>query len=243
LPGAIFRLKAEATSVRSALLLQLTERAPLSFVGRAARPRLQKRSHQFRHLPRLDLLWRRRRRDVLVKRARVSLRDMTIRKRLDDDPLAAAERPLYRERVAEMDLAMRLRRLIVDVDSTALARLLGFGARAEQAGDVEPDVEADCIHQLIVEYDYRPSEECCVQFDPAASEEAPLLKPLREGLPKAFRMRHGRHYVEQLMGDAPLRTVREIAVADFHSVPESDADLSTLAVEGTRIRPALIVEM
>jgi hypothetical protein len=43
------------------------------------------------------------------------------------------------------------------------------------------------------------------------------------------------------MGDAPLRTVREIAVADFHS--ESDADLSTLAVEGTRIRPALIVEM
>ncbi len=67
-----------------------------------------------------------------------------------------------------------------------------------------------------------------MQFDPAASEEAPLLKPLREGLPKAFRMRHGRHYVEQLMGDAPLRTVREIAVADFHSVPDSDADLSTL---------------
>jgi hypothetical protein len=41
-------------------------------------------------------------------------------------------------------------------------------------------------------------------------------------------MRHGRHYVEQLMGDAPLRTVREIAVSDFHSVPESDVDLSTL---------------
>jgi hypothetical protein len=28
-------------------------------------------------------------------------------------------------------------------------------------------------------------------------------------------MRHGRHYVEQLMGDAPLRTVREIAVSDI----------------------------
>ena len=41
-------------------------------------------------------------------------------------------------------------------------------------------------------------------------------------------MRHGRHYVEQLMGDAPLRTVREIAVADFHAVPDSEADLSTL---------------
>jgi hypothetical protein len=41
-------------------------------------------------------------------------------------------------------------------------------------------------------------------------------------------MRHGRHYVEQLMGDAPLRTVREIAVADFHAIPDSDVDLSTL---------------
>ena len=66
-----------------------------------------------------------------------------------------------------------------------------------------------------------------MQSDPAPSEES-VLPPVREGLPKAFRMRHGRHYVEQLMGDAPLRTVREIAVADFHAVPESDADLSTL---------------
>jgi hypothetical protein len=66
-----------------------------------------------------------------------------------------------------------------------------------------------------------------VQFDPATSEESSVA-PVRDGLPKAFRMRHGRHYVEQLMGDAPLRTVREIAVSDFHAVPESDLDLSTL---------------
>ena len=66
-----------------------------------------------------------------------------------------------------------------------------------------------------------------MQFDPVTSEGSPLT-PVREGLPKAFRMRHGRHYVEQLMGDAPLRTVREIAVADFHAVPDSEADLSTL---------------
>jgi ParB/Sulfiredoxin domain len=66
-----------------------------------------------------------------------------------------------------------------------------------------------------------------VQFDPATSEDSSVA-PVREGLPKAFRMRHGRHYVEQLMGDAPLRTVREIAVSDFHAVPESDLDLSTL---------------
>ena len=66
-----------------------------------------------------------------------------------------------------------------------------------------------------------------MQFDPATSEGSPVT-PVREGLPKAFRMRHGRHYVEQLMGDAPLRAVREIAVADFHAVPDSEADLSTL---------------
>ena len=50
-----------------------------------------------------------------------------------------------------------------------------------------------------------------MQFDPVTSEGSPLT-PVREGLPKAFRMRHGRHYVEQLMGDTPLRTVREIPV-------------------------------
>ena len=67
-----------------------------------------------------------------------------------------------------------------------------------------------------------------MQFDPVTSEGSPLT-PVREGLPKAFRMRHGRHYVEQLMGDAPLRTVREIAVADFHAVPDSEADLFHVA--------------
>src|SRR5262245_41052287 len=50
----------------------------------------------------------------------------------------------------------------------------------------------------------------------------------REGLPKAFRMRHGRHYVEQLMGDAPLRTVREIAVADIEMPPDEAPDLQEL---------------
>jgi hypothetical protein len=41
-------------------------------------------------------------------------------------------------------------------------------------------------------------------------------------------MRHGRHYVEQLMGEAPLRTVREIAIADIEAPPESPADLRAL---------------
>jgi hypothetical protein len=50
----------------------------------------------------------------------------------------------------------------------------------------------------------------------------------REGLPPAFRMRHGRHYVEQLMGEAPLRTVREIGIADIDAASGSPADLCAL---------------
>ena len=50
----------------------------------------------------------------------------------------------------------------------------------------------------------------------------------REGLPPAFRMRHGRHYVEQLMGEAPLRTVKEIAVAEIEPPPDEPGDLQDL---------------
>src|SRR5687767_4137747 len=52
--------------------------------------------------------------------------------------------------------------------------------------------------------------------------------PGREGLPAAFKMRHGRHYVEQLMGDGPLRTVREIAVADVDAPEAEPADVDEL---------------
>ena len=50
----------------------------------------------------------------------------------------------------------------------------------------------------------------------------------REGLPPAFRMRHQRHYVEQLMGDAPIKTVRDIAVADIEPPAGADTDLQEL---------------
>jgi len=49
----------------------------------------------------------------------------------------------------------------------------------------------------------------------------------REGLPKAFRMRHGSHYVEQLMGDAPIQSVRQIPI-DQVVGPEVKADVSQL---------------
>jgi hypothetical protein len=50
----------------------------------------------------------------------------------------------------------------------------------------------------------------------------------REGLPPAFRMRHSRHYVEQLMGDAPIRTVKEIPVADIDPPPDDQTDIQDL---------------
>ena len=52
----------------------------------------------------------------------------------------------------------------------------------------------------------------------------------RTGLPAAFHMRHARHYVEQVMGDAPMRMVREIALHDLDefSSDEDPADLQAL---------------
>jgi hypothetical protein len=92
-----------------------------------------------------------------------------------------------------------------------------------------------------------------LHFDPVASQEVPtpvrssrlasseFIEPeidrdveesapsrIREGLPPAFRMRHGRHYVEQLMGEAPIRTVKEIAVADIEPPPDEPANLQDL---------------
>jgi ParB-like nuclease family protein len=60
-------------------------------------------------------------------------------------------------------------------------------------------------------------------------DEEDAEAPARGGLPPAFRMRHARHYVEHVMGDAPIRTVREIAVSDLEALPDADAaDLQEL---------------
>lgn len=62
---------------------------------------------------------------------------------------------------------------------------------------------------------------------PAAGKETDQ-RPAREGLPPAFKMRRDRHYVEQLMGDAPLRTVREIPVSDIEPPDDETADIDAL---------------
>ena len=58
------------------------------------------------------------------------------------------------------------------------------------------------------------------------AEEVPRTRG-REGLQKAFRMRHASHYVEQLMGDAPIQSVRQIPI-DQVVGPEVKADVSDL---------------
>jgi hypothetical protein len=50
----------------------------------------------------------------------------------------------------------------------------------------------------------------------------------REGLPKRFRMRHGRHYVDELLGETPLRTVREIPISEIEPPPDEAIDLELI---------------
>ena len=51
---------------------------------------------------------------------------------------------------------------------------------------------------------------------------------VREGLPARFRMRHTPHYVDELLGDTPLRTVREIPLAEIESPTDDRAELDDL---------------
>ena len=66
---------------------------------------------------------------------------------------------------------------------------------------------------------------------------------VREGLPAKFRMRHASHYVEQLMGDAPIQTVRQIPLDQLDG-PEVASDLADLVAsirEVGLLQPLLVV--
>ena len=62
---------------------------------------------------------------------------------LHDNLLLATHWPTDDQGVADAKRAMRLGGLAVHVDLAAGACLLRLGPRAEQAGNVEPDVEAN----------------------------------------------------------------------------------------------------
>ena len=63
---------------------------------------------------------------------------------------------------------------------------------------------------------------------PPASDRSDEPLPAREGLPAAFKMRRERHYVEQLIGDAPLRTIREIPLSEIDAPGDEPVELDAL---------------
>jgi hypothetical protein len=67
---------------------------------------------------------------------------MLLRERPYDYALLPSERPVDDDLVANLEIAVRLGWLPVDVDLSVPAGLLGFGAGLEQAGDIEPQIEA-----------------------------------------------------------------------------------------------------
>ncbi len=65
-------------------------------------------------------------------------------------------------------------------------------------------------------------------LDPDENEEDEPAPIVREGLPARFRMRHTPHYVDELLGDAPLRTVREIPISEIEAPNDDRADVEEL---------------
>jgi ParB/RepB/Spo0J family partition protein len=77
--------------------------------------------------------------------------------------------------------------------------------------------------------------------NPEEDDESAPSPPGREGLPKRFRMRHARPYVDAVLGDAPLRTVREIAVSEIDP-PDPDTDALDLDALEESIRRLGVIE-
>jgi ParB family chromosome partitioning protein len=48
-------------------------------------------------------------------------------------------------------------------------------------------------------------------------------------------MRHGRHYVDELLGEAPIRTVREIPISEIEPPPDEPLDLDRLEASIRRL--------
>src|SRR5690349_6608066 len=72
--------------------------------------------------------------------------------------------------------------------------------------------------------------------------DVPRTTRSREGLPAKFRMRHASHYVEQLMGDAPIQSVRQIPI-DQVVGPDVTADVADLVAsirEVGMLQPLLV---
>jgi hypothetical protein len=84
------------------------------------------------------------------------------------------------------------------------------------------DVTALEERRALAEFDEEHDDEA----DDETDEATPAA--VREGLPSRFRMRHTPHYVDELLGEAPLRTVREIPLSEIELPIEDRAQLEEL---------------
>ncbi len=75
-----------------------------------------------------------------------------------------------------------------------------------------------------------------------AAEPRPRPGRSREGLPAAYRMRHASHYVEHLMGDTPLQTVRQISIDQIDRGDAADGDADDVAALAASIRQVGILQ-
>ena len=80
---------------------------------------------------------------------------MLIQNNPNDDVLVATERTGDADAVALADRAVGLGVFAVDLHFAALARTLGLRARLEQAGDIQPDVEANAVVHSDQDFDLR----------------------------------------------------------------------------------------
>ena len=88
------------------------------------------------------------------------------------------------------------------------------------------DVTAIEERRALAEFDEERDGERDDEREDETDEATPAA--VREGLPARFRMRHTPHYVDELLGEAPLRTVREIPLSEIEPPTEDRAQLEEL---------------
>ena len=103
------------------------------------------RLEQSLHPTHFDLRSRWRRRAVFIQLPRISFGDVTLGESMNNHGLSAATRTIDDQFVADAQIAVRFGNRTIHADPADFARSLRLGSRFEQASDVEPDVEANCI--------------------------------------------------------------------------------------------------
>ena len=90
------------------------------------------------------------------------------------------------------------------------------------------DVTAIEERRALAEFDEERDDDEREDETEDETDEPASAGAAREGLPSRFRMRHTPHYVDELLGEAPLRTVREIPLSDIELPTEDRAQLEDL---------------